>query len=76
MKNKELKKYQRGRKCIVDKGTPWEQPAYIFGKPVKTKFGWKVIVVFLEKVWTPNSWPDTFEKEMKLQVEIARVTLK
>lgn len=76
MKNKDLKKYWRGRKCVVDKGTPWEQSANIFGKPIETKFGWKVVVVFVEDVWTANSWPHTFKKEMKLQVEIARVTLR
>ena len=75
---KKKKKYTPGRKCVIDAGTPYEEPAVIKKAPF-TDHGDTFIVVIIaseEMSWISETEYEYFPRTFEVRIPIERITLK
>ena len=74
---KRNKKYSPGRKCVIDAGTPYEEPAVIKKAPFTNRGDTFVVVVIISEIASMDTDSDEyFPKPFEVRIPIERITLK
>ena len=70
-----LAKFRAGRSCIIDKGTPYEEPGIIVKPPFKNQFReWFVVVAIVSEAMSSEDY-EYYPKRFDVRILKERVSL-